>query len=380
MQVIPALGRTAKLGQLYDANRGIFCGQEIFTVADITKACSVAVNTTDNGTFSSKSIIINSTIDKFDFLDVEASLKLTVLTVVALEGSGKYLKDTKSSKRSSMITLSAEVTTKEESFNISDNSLKKYFTPNCDETTPEATHYVSKIVWGGRAFLSVTDSNTENDDKAVIEGQLSATVKQISFQIEGGGEAKYNSESSAVSRHYEYSIRSDSIEEIAPSTVEEAMVLWRSIPAKLRKQNGGKGIPLSFHLSPISEFYKQMDAAKLSFQMEKKIEISILKSVEEFLSDLESCEQRITDIKTDSERLKKHVSTKMRNGLKDLEKYFSRNIPSFRSDIYEILQEVRLGNEEISALVDRRKDFIDQLTNPFDKLQSLEKVFAENCP
>jgi len=34
-QVLPALGQTAKLGQLYDANTGTFCSQQIFTVADI---------------------------------------------------------------------------------------------------------------------------------------------------------------------------------------------------------------------------------------------------------------------------------------------------------------------------------------------------------
>jgi len=56
--------------------------------------------------------------------------------------------------------------------------------------------------------------------------------------------------------------------------------------------------------------------------MEKKFEISSLKSVDKFVSSLESFEQRLTDIRTDSVRLRKNISKKMRNGLKDLEKIF----------------------------------------------------------
>ena len=131
-QVLPALGQTAKLGQLYDANRGTFYSQQIFTVADIATACANAVNTTEKGTVSTHSKIIKSTMDKFDFLNIETSLKLTLLTIGTLDGSGKYFKDNKTSRRSSMITLSTEVTTKEESFNIGDSSLKAHFNPNCN--------------------------------------------------------------------------------------------------------------------------------------------------------------------------------------------------------------------------------------------------------
>ena len=377
MEVIPALGRTAKLGQLYDANRGIFNSQKIFKVADIAQSCPTAVNTTASGAFSTKSNIIRNTMDKLAFLNVEAALKLTVLNVVDVEGSGKYLKDTKSSSRSSMITLSAEVTTTEESFDISDTLLKEYFSPNCDETTPDATHYVSKIVWGGRAFLSVTDPNSENDDKSEIEDHLKATIKQISLQIDGGGKEadRITTATSTATRPsmYEYSIHSDSIEDIAPLTGEDAITLWRSIPAKLREQNGGKGVPLSFHLSPISEFYK----AKLSFKMEKKIEISTLTFVEEFISSLEFYEQRITDVKTDSVKLHKHVTKKMRAGLRNLERYFSQHFHTFRSEIYETLQDVRLEKEEIGDLVERIGDFIAQLCDSLNKLQMLEEEFSE---
>ena len=108
-QVLPALGQTAKLGQLYDANRGTFYSQQIFTVADIATACANAVNTTEKGTVSTHSKIIKSTMDKFDFLNIETSLKLTLLTISTLDGSGKYFKDNKTSSRSSMITLSTEV-------------------------------------------------------------------------------------------------------------------------------------------------------------------------------------------------------------------------------------------------------------------------------
>ena len=105
-QVLPVLGQTAKLGQLYDANTGTFYSQQIFTVADIATACA---NASEKGTLSTYSKIITSTMDKFDFLSIEASLKLTLLTIGTFDGSGKYFKDNKTSSRSSMITLSTEV-------------------------------------------------------------------------------------------------------------------------------------------------------------------------------------------------------------------------------------------------------------------------------
>jgi len=157
------------------------------------------------------------------------------------------------------------------------------------------------------------------------------------------------------------------------------MTFWGSIPAKLRAQNDGKGIPLSFHISPISEFYKQFDesSSPLSCKMEKKLEISTLKSVEEFLSILESYEQRITDIRADSSRLMKNMSKKMRNGLKDLERIFSQSSSSFRTEILNILQEVRLESKTVEALVERFGEFVEQLNDPVNKLDRIEDEFTK---
>jgi len=158
------------------------------------------------------------------------------------------------------------------------------------------------------------------------------------------------------------------------------MNLWGSIPANLRSQNGGKGVPVAFHLSPISEFYKQIDDASSSPRsctMEKKFEISSLKSVDKFVSSLESFEQRLTDIRTDSVRLRKNISKKMRNGLKDLEKFFSTNISSFRTEILDTLQEVRLESETVDALVERIGEFDAQLKDWLYRLQMLQEEMTE---
>ena len=78
-------------------------------------------------------------------------------------------------------------------------------------------------------------------------------------------------------------------------------------------------------------------------------------------------------------RLRKNISKKMRsNGLKDLEKYFSTNISSFRTEILDTLQEVRLESETVDALVERIGEFDAQLQEEMTEKLSLIQCLELN--
>ena len=99
---------------------------------------------------------------KFEKLNVEAQLKISALLgLFALEGSGKYLCEEKSSEKSYKCSFIYQATTFEEQFNPFHDDLKDL---NISFNLLDCTHVVTGIKWGANAILSV-DYVDEDEQK-----------------------------------------------------------------------------------------------------------------------------------------------------------------------------------------------------------------------
>lgn len=119
-----ALGQgAATLGYFYDARKDKFLDCSIFS----SFLPNSLILSTDCAHTNYRFSLSNSMEEKLSTLDVEASLKLSVLGgLVNLSGAGKYLNDKKQSKKVVRGALVYEIRTKEEKFSISNNEIRRY--------------------------------------------------------------------------------------------------------------------------------------------------------------------------------------------------------------------------------------------------------------
>ena len=156
-----AVGRVAQLGDLYDSRLDKFISVSIFN--DTLDPSSII--TQENAETNMKFTMVNTFSEKFNQLDISASLKLSILSgLLSFEGSGKYFKETKTSAKSAMATFINSVSTQYERINIFTRPAKNIIDFDILENIP-ATHVVVGIQYGGNVFVSVEDTNVDSEVK-----------------------------------------------------------------------------------------------------------------------------------------------------------------------------------------------------------------------
>ncbi len=168
--IVPAINRTAALGRLYDANSDTFELGTIFNNDTLLATTPGLMTVTEMPSSQTKIVQNESLADKLDLLSVEAELKVSILGgLIEVGGAGKYLSDTKSSKKAFTATMLTTISTVNQTFNIHNKALHPLINTECLSNT-NATHFVGGIDWGGKAVLTLTYSNTENFSKSELEG------------------------------------------------------------------------------------------------------------------------------------------------------------------------------------------------------------------
>ncbi|XP_054167727.1 kelch-like protein 4 [Oppia nitens] len=189
----PSLGRVADLGEFYYARTDNFIGINLFT----NKVPGSLVSSNDNAYTNMKFSMASTLHDKFNELDVDASLQLSFMAgsvKIELGGSAKYLQHNKHSRRSARIALIESINTRFESLSLTDQSLKNLI--NFDALSRfDVTHILVGIAIDGRDDISTnfvetydTRDNlwTQISSLNIRRDGLGATVLNDTLYVCGG--------------------------------------------------------------------------------------------------------------------------------------------------------------------------------------------------
>jgi len=150
---IPALGRTARLGSLYNHINGTFTGISILK----SRLPASLMETIDAPSTDTNFKLTRSQSDKGDLLGVNARFQLEVGTdFLKISGSGEYLNTKKKTAESAEGAIVYKIRTKDETIKIFYDDMRKYLSDTVLAQTPkdEATH----VVIGIRLALVINQS------------------------------------------------------------------------------------------------------------------------------------------------------------------------------------------------------------------------------
>jgi len=250
-----ALGRIARLGDLYNTTTEKFCGVSIFRkpLPQFCSAISKIANPYSDISFTTVSRL-NQNLQN---LDVTGELKLSALAgMFEFEGSAKYLNRKKNSFKSVECTLVYNIKTVTEHLEIFDDQVKEHVSHEAAHCS-RATHVVIGIQWGANCIVTVTDHNHEERDKNEIEGKLRLDVENIKQVVSPSDTMEVEREKHATGDwdHYKHEIFGDVLPDSAeefPQTLDGALALMRRVPQLVQKFNDGKGKPLTYIMLPVS--------------------------------------------------------------------------------------------------------------------------------
>ncbi|XP_029004342.1 uncharacterized protein LOC114854259 [Betta splendens] len=247
---VASLGRTFTLGMLY--NR---CDESLCTGFSLWDHDQLQKNIGERPQYNSQFEIIasESKEDKSSALNVDASLELNVLLgLIKAEGSAKYLVDCKKSKNQARVTLKYEVTTKFQQLSMDHLGPKnvKYWDII---TKSNATHVVTGILYGARAFFVFDREVSENEDYSEIQGNLTSMINLLVASLKCDASLGIKGQDISADDKFSCKFIGDFALEKNPVTYQDAVQVYRSLPQLLgpSKENV---VPLKVWLLPLTYF------------------------------------------------------------------------------------------------------------------------------
>lgn len=263
-----AIGRHGFIGTLYDVRSDQFEGGNLFN----RELALSLISTTDCA--SSDYFVDENTSQKdtLNKLNVEGSMKLSLMAgLVKVDGSAKYLNQTKTDSRTVRVTLMFNVKTKQQHLQVSMADLCNYFTPDALEN-PNATHCVIGITWGARVaatFEEILDSSEAADE---LQGQLSASLIKATVNVEGQAKLESAEKANSKSHSRKISFSGDVLINDVPNTVVDVFNIFKKVPSMLKELNEGKGKQLEFQLYPLK---RMAEIFKYELRIEKRLVVYI---------------------------------------------------------------------------------------------------------
>jgi hypothetical protein len=243
-----AIGRSGMIGSLYDIRTDEFVMGNLFN-----RSSDSFIQTSDCANVSYWLDFHNSQKETLDYLNIEASLKIGVMAgLLKLEGSAKYLQQTKTNSNTIRVTFLYKATTKQEDLQISTKDLHEYFSPYAFEN-PDVTHVVVGIQWGANVAATFERTVEKRDDVKRVEGILGASLQKVAFSISGEAKVNVTNEEKADLESLKISFSGDVLIEDCPQTIDQVMKVYRSVPSLIKPLNNGKGKPLTFTLCSLKQ-------------------------------------------------------------------------------------------------------------------------------
>ena len=230
-----ALGRIAKLGDLYDATTDNFCKISVFR--QLLPPNSPAISKTDNLYNDKRFASVNSLEEKFRQLKVTGELQLSVLAgMCELGGSAEYLRQKMDGCGTAVCTQIRRIKTATERLEVSHDQVKNNISENAIRH-PRATHVVIEIEWGADYVITGREEKRIIENNKKTQRKVTETEKKTETLVE---------------------IFGDVLPSILPRTLDDAQKMMEKIPERIEKCNDGKGRPLTYVMIPTFDLDRQL--------------------------------------------------------------------------------------------------------------------------
>uniref|UniRef100_A0A8C1UHK5 Uncharacterized protein n=1 Tax=Cyprinus carpio TaxID=7962 RepID=A0A8C1UHK5_CYPCA len=334
---VAALGRPLFPGMLYDClNDSFIPGLTLWDNKSLSEYLDSHQHPQTNLKFSSS----DSLSSKFSLLDLNTSLKTSFLAgLVEVGGSGKFLRDTKSSKQQSRSTIFYSETTRYEQLTMSQLGNITY--PGVLDLK-SATHVVTGVLYGAQAIMVFDRMISEEEDKQEIDGKLNAMVKKIPyFSTEANTTLKMTAAEKKMAEKITCTFHSDVHLHQNPTTYMEALDLYKQLPALLK--NPQNEVPIKVWLYPL-----HLLNAKTAW-VQREISASVAFETECIIEELGKAERTYNDL---SGTALVNSFSDIKERLQLFQKSFSIYKTMFLEALGRVLPAVRGGEVEEKSLED----------------------------
>nr|XP_023668042.1 stonustoxin subunit alpha-like [Paramormyrops kingsleyae] len=286
---VAALGRPFQLGMLYDCRKDcLIPGITMWDLEDLKKDSDERIqHKTEFNIIASDSVE-----DKTWALDVGASLKASFIGgLIEVDGSAKYLKDTKTSKKQARVTLKYKTITKFMQLSMSHLGRGNVKHPYVFEKGI-ATHVVTAVLYGAQAFFVFDREASETEDQQNIEGNLQVMIKKIpSLSIEGKASLKLTDTEKATVDKLSCKFYGDFALKQNPVSFQDAVKLYTTLP-DLLGEKGENAVPVRVWLLPLESL--DSSAARLV----RQISVRLINETQSVIEDFNEIEMQSNDITT----------------------------------------------------------------------------------
>ncbi|XP_039905258.1 cytolytic toxin-alpha-like [Simochromis diagramma] len=323
---VAALGRPFSLGMLYDCRKdSLIPGMTLWDRDVLMKD----VGERPQASNEFEIVASESISDKSSALNVNASLKASFLGgLVQVDGSAKYLNDSKSSRNQARVTLKYKATTKFQELSMNhlgrDNVRHSYV---FDKGL--ATHVVTAILYGAQAFFVFDREVSEHEDHQDVQGNLKVIINKIPLlSVEGEGSLKMEDKDKESVHKFSCRFYGDFCLQKPPTTFQDAIKVYQSLPGLL----GEEAVPVKVWLLPLTVL--DSSAAKLV----RQISTGLVQEAQTVLEDFSELEMRSNDaLRTSTAQQFPQIGKKMKTFKEmcsefklDFQKSLAKKLPSIR--------------------------------------------------
>ncbi|CAG7722662.1 unnamed protein product [Allacma fusca] len=294
---VPAFGRVAQLGEFYDATEEQFLNQMIF--GKRLPANLDLITSLDNPSTSTRFQVVESMTQKITFLDISASLAVSLKCSsfsVDVKGSASFVKDEKQSEKHVEGFLVHETQTSRDSVDLFNEGIRPYVDVDfLSETT--ASHVVTAIYYGADVAARFTDTNILSQDQQDIKGKLEISFSLSEMlKVEAMAEVNITNGDYSNSSTYDLKVSGDVPMNIIPTNSFEVMEFIYTIPELLKNINGGKGKPIRYVLTPVKRLEEAYSLEIKNAKTVNTIDAAILQNILIAFDDIGKTRQKLNDL------------------------------------------------------------------------------------
>ncbi|XP_063344757.1 uncharacterized protein LOC134638081 [Pelmatolapia mariae] len=337
---VAALGRPFSVGMLYNCcSDALVPGLTLWDRDDLMK--DIAERPQASNEFE---IVASESISgKSSALNVDASLKASFLSgLVQVDGSAKYLNDSKSSRNQARVTLKYKATTKIQELSMNHLGRGNVKHPYVFDQGL-ATHVVTAILYGAQAFFVFDREVSEHENHQDVQGNLKVIIKKIPLlSVEGEGSLKMEEKDKASIDKFSCRFYGDFSLPKPPTTFQDAIKVYQSLPGLLGDK-GDKAVPVKVWLLPLTCL--DSSAAKLI----REISTGLVQEAQRALEDFSELEMRYNDVLgTSTAQQFPQIGEKM----KTFKEMCSEFKLEFQQTLAKKLPSIRGGGEEEAELAE----------------------------
>jgi len=289
----PSLGQIAELGDLYDARTDSFLSLSTLKASPPPSTLNRIDNLSRELEFTNN----DTYAEKFNKMKLNAELGASFLSgLVSVNGSGRYLSETRTSSRIMQVSCLYNITTVREKLNFTaftDPVLKSHLNLNVIQSGI-GTHVVSEIEWGANSVVNARYKVADRTNQSEVQGILDAGLAGLKSIVNTEGEFERAQKNSQTS--FEIRVNGDLVAgEDMPTDFESAIQFIKKMPSRISASNGGKGKPLVYTLLPLGMLHFIYDLELKHHTSLKQLSVECLEQFVHLFDEWCDVRQKLND-------------------------------------------------------------------------------------